>query len=96
MVEANVNKDKWELLKQNYRAETVPLPSMVKQTFLIQSQSQPKTWRIVTHWRSQADLDQMRATTKVPVAVRVFKSVGATPQLAIWDAQVHQLGPELR
>lgn len=94
--EAEVDKSKWKLLKQTYIAETANIPDTIKQTFLIQSQNQPLKWRIMTHWHSQAALDQMRATEAVPTAVRIFKTVNVIPQLDIWNSEVHQNGTELR
>jgi len=96
ILEADVDESKWRSLIEAYTAETSSIPVSIKQTFLIQSQKEPQKWRIITHWRSQADLDQMRATEEVPVAVRIFKSAGATPHLEIWNSEVHHLGPELR
>ena len=93
ILEANVEENNWQLLKDAYRAETANIPASIKQTHLIQSQKEPYKWRIVTHWRSQAELDHMRKTEAVPVAVRIFQSVGATPTLEIWNAIAHHLGP---
>src|SRR5437762_11139311 len=75
ILEAKVDKDKWQLLKETYAKETEKIPEIIKQTFLIQSQHHPHNWRIMTHWRSHSDLEQMRATVKVPVGVRIFQSV---------------------
>lgn len=96
ILEAAVDESNWKLLEETYGTETGNIPSSIKQTLLIQSQKEPQQWRIVTHWRSQEDLDHMRAAEDVPVAVRIFKAAGATPNLEIWNSKVHHLGPELR
>lgn len=96
ILEAEVAEDKWQLLKQTFENETTQVPEGILETSLLQSQSQLERWRIVTHWRSQNDLDQMRATVEVPVGVRIFQAVGATPQLELWHAETHLLGPSLR
>lgn len=95
ILEAEVAQEKWKSLKDTYFKEATVIPESIKQTFLVQSQSQPDTWSIITHWRSQEDLDHMRAAEAVPVAVRIFRAVGAVPHLEIWDAVVHHRGPAL-
>lgn len=90
IVEAEVEEVKQPLLEKKYSEQSMNLPEGITQTFLLQSQRDPQRWRIMTHWRSQQDLDQMRASTDTPVAVMVFKAVGATPQLDIWKSKVHQ------
>jgi hypothetical protein len=90
ILEASVEPARWEELQSIYEKETQNIPLSIRQTFLMQSQSRPNMWwRVVTHWRSQADLNEMRATESVPVAVRIFRSVGAEPQLEIWDIDNH-------
>lgn len=96
ILEANVEESNWKLLEETYLAETKNIPESIKQTLLIQSQQAPQKWRIVTHWRSQEDLDHMRATEAVPPAIRIFRTAKATPNLEIWNSKVHHLGPELR
>lgn len=92
ILEAEVEESRWDELQQIYTNETANIPEDIRQTFLVQSKSQPRNWQIITHWRSQADLDTMRATVDVPVAVRIFQTVGATPQLNIWNIAVQQAG----
>lgn len=89
ILDAEVDESKWASLKQTYEREVTSLPPSIHQSFLIQSKQNLREWRIVTHWRSQADLDAMRATTDVPVAVRIFRSVEATPVFSSWDVAVH-------
>ena len=95
ILEAKVIESNWELLEETYQKETINIPVSIKQTQLIQSQKEPNKWRIITNWRSQEALDQMRAAEEVPVAMRIFKAAHATPLLEVWDLKVHHLGPEL-
>lgn len=93
VLEAKVDKEKQELLEQVYSKETANVPESIKQTLLIQSQNDPQKWQIITHWRSQLDLDKMRATEKIPLAVRIFSSVDSAPSLEIWNSKAHRIGP---
>jgi len=92
ILEASIEQARWEELRRIYEKETKNIPPGIRQTFLLKSQSRPHVWRVVTHWRSLTDLDEMRATESVPVAVRIFRSVGAEPQLEIWDISKHATG----
>lgn len=92
ILEAEVEEKNWQTLKDVYDQETTTLPESVVQTFLIQSQDQPFLWRIVTHWRSQKDLDNMRQTVEVPTGVRIFQSAGASPRLEIWNIAARAVG----
>jgi hypothetical protein len=78
-------------LDEAYRRETADMPADIYQTFLIQSASQPTTWCIMTHWRSQKDLDNMRRSTDIPLAVRMFQAAGAKPSLGIWKVVTHRV-----
>ena len=89
ILEAEVSEDKWASLLDIFAKETGDIPPTIKQTFLVQSKSRPNIWRIMTHWRSQQDLDEMRATVDVPVAVKIFGQVDAKPKLEIWDSKIH-------
>jgi len=96
ILEAKVEESNWKLLEATYKKETSNIPPSIRQTFLLQSQKESLKWLIVTHWRSQEDLDQMRSTEKIPVAVRIFKAANATPTLEVWNSKVHHLGPKLQ
>jgi hypothetical protein len=91
ILDAEVEEKNWEVLKKAYEAETINMPDDIHQTFLIQSKSNPTSWRIMTHWRSQEDLDHMRQTTPVPPAVKIFKEAGANPSLGVWDITIHKV-----
>ncbi|WP_205327189.1 antibiotic biosynthesis monooxygenase [Glycomyces sp. YM15] len=45
-------------------------------------------WRIQTLWRDQAALEAMRAGPEPPTAPRLFREVGADPELVILDVRV--------
>lgn len=95
ILEASVGKEKWDTLIESYETETRDVPPSIRQSSLIQSKQNPNLWRIITHWRSQQDLDQMRSSGETPTGVIVFNTVGADPSLEIWDTKIQQIGPKM-
>lgn len=91
ILDAEVTEKNWQALKDGYAKETVNMPDGIHQTFLIQSQDHPTKWRIMTHWRSQEDLDHMRQTEETPPAVRVFQAAQAKPSLGVWRVETHRV-----
>jgi len=85
ILEAEVRQELREKLKRVYHDKTRTLPEHIIQSYLGQSQSNPTTWRILTVWRSQADLDAMRSSGETPTGVLIFQEVEATPQLSIFE-----------
>lgn len=91
ILDAEVKESNWENLQEAYRKETLSMPDGIHQTFLIQSKDSPTSWRIMTHWRSQEDLDKVRNSPKTPPAVRVFQAANAKPQLVVWNIEIHKV-----
>lgn len=91
ILDAEVEEKNWEVLKNAYKKETSSMPVDIYQTFLIQSKSKPNSWRIMTQWRSLKDLEKMRQSTSVPVAVRIFQEAGAKPVLGVWDIKIQRI-----
>lgn len=50
-------------------------------------------WRIQTLWRDRAALDAMRVAAEPPAAPRLFREVGAEPELAIFDIAFSLVAP---
>ena len=94
ILDAEVLEDNWQRLQAAYIKETTQIPEGIYQTFLTQSQSQPTKWRIMTHWRSQEDLDKMRQTEETPPAVRVFQAADAKPDLGVWNIKTHKVNKQ--
>lgn len=84
ILEADVKEELWEKLAQAYDAKTTEVPEYVLQSYLAQSQSDPTSWRIVTAWRSQEDLDAMRQSGETPTGVLIFQEASATPTLSVF------------
>jgi len=94
VLDAEVDEPNWQILKNAYANETANMPDDIYQTFLIQSQSQPSSWRIMTQWRSQEDLNHMRKAEAIPPAVRVFQAANAKPALSVWDIRTHRINKD--
>lgn len=91
ILDAEVTENNTRALKDAYAKETASIPESIHQTFLIQSQNQPTQWRIMTHWRSQEDLDHMRQSEETPPAIRIFQAAKAKPSLGIWNIEIHRV-----
>jgi len=91
ILDAEVDEKNWDVLKRAYEEETAAMPDEIRQTFLIQSKSKPTSWRIMTQWRSQDDLDEMRRTTPIPAAFRIFNKAGANPSIGVWRIEIQKM-----
>ncbi|MEU6661103.1 antibiotic biosynthesis monooxygenase [Streptomyces sp. NPDC046821] len=47
-------------------------------------------WRIQSLWRDRAALDAVRSAPEGPAAPRLFREVGAEPELAVFDIRSHR------
>ncbi|MBI4090358.1 MAG: antibiotic biosynthesis monooxygenase [Candidatus Kerfeldbacteria bacterium] len=84
ILEAKLSPEQTEKLRVLYRqAKAEAPPGFV--SYLLNNQSDRSVWRIVTVWKSQAELDTMLASVKVPRGKAMFLKVGAEPTLTIWD-----------
>lgn len=61
------------------------LPPQMTQTFLVQSASDKKLWRIISIWKSREALDEMRNSGQTPEGILMFRAAGAEPKLSIFD-----------
>ena len=50
-------------------------------------------WQIVTVWRSRADLDEYLASVSEPFATGLFRKVGGTPDVAVFEVVVDSNAP---
>ncbi|NUR01181.1 MAG: hypothetical protein HOY79_33030 [Streptomyces sp.] len=75
-----------------YRALVVgPLPEGLIRTELLSGKE--GRWRIQTLWRDRAALDAMRASPDGAAAPRLFRAVGADPELALFDVKANLVAP---
>ena len=85
-LQAKVPADKWDLLRRAYDDLTGRgLPIQMVSSALLQSASDGTVWRIVSTWKSQAALEEYRASVETPEGVRLFRSVGGEPVLALFE-----------
>jgi quinol monooxygenase YgiN len=83
-LEAIVEPQKWKNLEEAYfKIERKTLPEALLSSHLIQDESEPKLWRIVTFWRSRQDMDEYRKSVEVPAWILVFRAADAEPTLSI-------------
>jgi hypothetical protein len=62
-----------------------PPPEGLLRTELLEADG---VWRIQTLWRDREALAVMRSSTTEPAAPRLFRSVGADPELTVMDVRV--------
>ncbi|XUL91629.1 hypothetical protein ACQ86D_37715 [Streptomyces galilaeus] len=70
---------------------TRPLPDGLVRTELLSGQD--GRWRIQSLWRDRAALDVVRSAPGGPPAPRLFREVGADPELAVFEVKVHRVAP---
>lgn len=85
ILEAQVEEEKWQTLRDMYASETKTLDDGIVQTLLVQNSREPKVWRIITLWASRAVLDEMRKSVQTPRGVFMFREVGVEPTLSVFD-----------
>jgi quinol monooxygenase YgiN len=85
ILEARVSPERWEALRASY-AERARLSEEgpVVESFLVQADDDPETWRIVTVWRDRESLEAMRASGETPTGVLIFRDADAEPRLSIF------------
>jgi hypothetical protein len=96
ILEGHVAPEKWKTLERAYReAEKAwregsePLSPAIMQTFLVQHNTEPTLWRIMTQWRSRAGLEAYRQSVETPGGVLMFRAAGTEPALSIFDVRIH-------
>lgn len=83
-LEALVEPDKWKILEEKYfEYKKEDLPSGLLSSYLVQDQSEPRLWRIVTFWNSKEDMYAYRKNVETPAWFLVFNAAGAEPKLTI-------------
>lgn len=83
-VSAVVAQEREAELLAGYRALTAgSLPDGLVRTELLRGAD--GRWRIQTLWRDHAALDAVRAAPEPPAAPRLFRAVGAEPELVLFD-----------
>jgi hypothetical protein len=94
ILEARVAPEQWDALRRSYEARArLPDSGAIVESFLIQEAGDGSTWRIVTVWRDQEALDEMRGSGETPIGVLIFRDADAEPRLTIFTVRVSQRAP---
>ena len=93
ILEARVSKENWPALESAYQTGVQHRDAGLVQSFLIQSVKDVELWRIVTIWRSQEVLEEMRRSVEIPRGLLMFRDANAEPELSIFNI-VHQIAQE--
>ncbi len=88
MLEAEVAEENAAELMEAFRAGGGPLPSVIRESFLLH-EADSELWRIVTVWESSEALDGYRRSVETPGGVLMFRAVGAEPNLTVFEVGAH-------
>jgi quinol monooxygenase YgiN len=85
ILEAQVAPTRWDALRESYEARArLPESGAIAESFLVQSDDDPNTWRIVTIWRDREALNAMRSSGETPTGVLIFRDADAEPRLTVF------------
>jgi quinol monooxygenase YgiN len=85
ILEAQVAAARWDALHESYDARArLPESGAIVESFLVQSDEAPNTWRIVTVWRDREALDAVRSSGETPTGVLIFRDADAEPRLTVF------------
>lgn len=87
ILQADVASDKQALLEQAFEASGA-LPSAIRESFLLH-ENNSESWRIVTVWNSQEELEEYRRSVDTPAGITMFREAGAEPTLSINEVADH-------
>jgi heme-degrading monooxygenase HmoA len=85
VLEAHVPHERLGEVERVFTEMTTEIPPEIVETYLVRDVKDEALFRLVTIWRSKADLDAMRASGVKPRGVVMFEMVGAHPTLAIGE-----------
>lgn len=85
VLEGHVEPDKWANLQEAFTAGASHLPPQMVQTMLVQSTKDSTLWQGISIWRSREALGEYRKSVETPEGILLFRSVGAEPQLTIYE-----------
>jgi quinol monooxygenase YgiN len=85
VLEARVAPERVAELERVYAETAAVLPPGIVETSLVRNSRDPSVFRIVTTWSSRAALEEMRASGETPKGIQIFQSVGAAPDVSVFD-----------
>ena len=87
MVEGEVDPARVPDLLGAFPAESADdLPEFILGTMLVRG-SDSDVWRVVTLWRSMADLEAYVQSVETPGAKAAFRAAGVEPSVTVWNAE---------
>jgi heme-degrading monooxygenase HmoA len=89
VLRAHVDPARQADLERTYQEAVTDLPPGISQTFLVRDTRSSSVFQIITVWRSRADLNAMKASGDTPKGVQMFQSVGAAPELSLFEVVAH-------
>jgi acetyl esterase/lipase len=93
VLEARVAPEQWEALRRAYDARArLPPSGEIVESFLVQSDGDGTTLRIITIWRDREALEAMRASGETPAGVLIFCDAGAEPALTVFSVWANPRG----
>jgi quinol monooxygenase YgiN len=87
VVEGHVAAERWAEFVEIFARE--PRPAALRETFQVQSASDPTLWRLIGVWASREELQAYVQSVPVPGAPAMFRAVGAEPVLSQFDVKGH-------
>ena len=87
VVEGTVPEEHWQELQAGYDTILQSTPEGILQSFITQEKSEPTLWRLVTLWENLEVLQAMQQSHSVPPGVKIFRDVGVTPAVNIFDVK---------
>ncbi len=87
ILEGRVLEENWGTLEAAYRQGVQQKESGIGQTFLVQNKREKELWRILTIWKSQEALDEMRSSGQTPRGVIFFREAKSEPTLTVWSVE---------
>ena len=85
VVEGHVAQERWAEFERVFAVE--PRPAALRQTFLLQSASDPTLSQTIGVWASRAEFEAYRQSVAVPGALAMFRAVGAEPSVRAFDVK---------
>jgi quinol monooxygenase YgiN len=89
-LEAHVEPDKQELLKQALKQQVAnKLPGLIE-AVLTRNAEDPNLWRLMGFWESREVFESYRRSVDVVAGFQIFRAAGAEPTFSMFDVVQRQ------
>lgn len=89
ILEGQVQRERAAELERSFHETESDLPSQIVESFLVRDAAQETHFKIITIWKSQAALEEYRASVDKPKGVEMFEAAGTTPQITRLQVLLH-------